>query len=320
MGYSDVVLASTPLAYWRLGEAAGPTFADTSGNGHALTAQAGVTFNQAGAIPDGNKAALFDGTTNARAATTSGVTAWSGGTALSLEAWVKNAAWAAATHEVAVSLGGVGHYLSCETGLLNCSIFLGSQVINRYDVATLSLNVWHHMVATWASGEPIRLYLDGAGPLVGTNNANQTGTLLAGTNIVVGMYNTTLLPTSGYIDEVAVYLRKLSTSEVAAHYLAGLQAVPANPTLAAMVAGARKEDALDAYNLWATVTPSDSVDLPRLTRGLWVGGAGTLAAVMQNNQMPVALTVPAGAWLPMAVRRVNSTGTTATAIVALYEE
>jgi len=74
------------------------------------------------------------------------------------------------------------------------------------------------------------------------------------------------------------------------------------------------------YNVWTPITPSDSADLARVTHGIWVGGAGTLAAVMQSNYMPVALTVPAGAWLPIAVRRVNSTNTTATGIVALYED
>src|SRR4051794_5276188 len=35
--YSDTVLAGQPELYWRLGEAAGTTGADTSGHGHAAT-------------------------------------------------------------------------------------------------------------------------------------------------------------------------------------------------------------------------------------------------------------------------------------------
>jgi hypothetical protein len=76
---------------------------------------------------------------------------------------------------------------------------------------------------------------------------------------------------------------------------------------------------VEAYNAWKAVTPSDTVDLPEGVIALWISGAGTVAAVMSNNTMPSTLTVPAGAWLPMIVRRVNATGTTATGIVALYQ-
>jgi len=74
------------------------------------------------------------------------------------------------------------------------------------------------------------------------------------------------------------------------------------------------------FNQWRPITPSDTVDLPQLTHALWVGGAGNVAAVMQNGLMPVVLTaVPAGSWLPLAATRINATGTTATGIVALYQ-
>jgi hypothetical protein len=74
------------------------------------------------------------------------------------------------------------------------------------------------------------------------------------------------------------------------------------------------------FNQWRPITPSDTVNLPTLTDALWVGGAGDIAAVMQNGSMPVVLAgVPAGSWLPLAVTRINATGTTATGLVALYE-
>jgi len=74
------------------------------------------------------------------------------------------------------------------------------------------------------------------------------------------------------------------------------------------------------FNQWRPITPSDTVDLPGLTHALWVGGAGDVAAVMQNGTMPVVLAaVPAGSWLPLAAKRINATGTTATGLVALYE-
>ena len=44
------MLADGPLAYWRLGEAAGPTVTDLTGNGHDGTADPGVAFGQAGSL------------------------------------------------------------------------------------------------------------------------------------------------------------------------------------------------------------------------------------------------------------------------------
>jgi hypothetical protein len=69
---------------------------------------------------------------------------------------------------------------------------------------------------------------------------------------------------------------------------------------------------------WKVVTPSDTVDLPSGCRGLWVGTAGTLSIVDAEGST-VSLTIPeAGRLLPLGPVRVNSTGTSATEIVALY--
>ena len=66
------------------------------------------------------------------------------------------------------------------------------------------------------------------------------------------------------------------------------------------------------------VTPHDSNNLSEITRALYIGGAGNLTVVTFDNQV-VLITAPAvGVWHPLRVRRVNSTGTTATAILAGY--
>lgn len=67
------------------------------------------------------------------------------------------------------------------------------------------------------------------------------------------------------------------------------------------------------------VVPSDTVSLvPAPCRALWVGGAGDISVLMADGASATLVGVPAGALLPIAVRRVNSTATTATSIVALY--
>lgn len=76
----------------------------------------------------------------------------------------------------------------------------------------------------------------------------------------------------------------------------------------------------------AAVTPSDTVDLPFYCSALWVGGAGNIAVVMASAHIPgmgataanaaavVFNSVPAGAWMPLRVGRVQATSTTATNI------
>lgn len=66
------------------------------------------------------------------------------------------------------------------------------------------------------------------------------------------------------------------------------------------------------------VTPSDSTDLPFVSRALWVGGAGNLVVTPAAGGSDVTYTVAAGAILPIRVSRVKSTGTTATQIVNWY--
>jgi len=48
--YSSYVLAKGPVGYWRLGEASGPTAADSSGNGYDGTYLGNPTFGEPGAI------------------------------------------------------------------------------------------------------------------------------------------------------------------------------------------------------------------------------------------------------------------------------
>ena len=76
---------------------------------------------------------------------------------------------------------------------------------------------------------------------------------------------------------------------------------------------------MDSYNVWIPITPHDSNNLSDITHAILIGGAGDIAAVMESNQVVVLKGLPAGAWLPIAARRINATNTTATNLVALYQ-
>lgn len=69
------------------------------------------------------------------------------------------------------------------------------------------------------------------------------------------------------------------------------------------------------------ITKSDATDLTTSKiRGLWVGGAGDVAVIFFGDSTNTAVTissVPAGTLLPIAVKKVMNTNTTATNMVGL---
>lgn len=67
-----------------------------------------------------------------------------------------------------------------------------------------------------------------------------------------------------------------------------------------------------------TVTPSDTADLRVITRGLYVGTTGNLRVTLDNGDDVTFVTIAAGIIHPLYVKRVWSTNTTATNLVAVY--
>lgn len=67
----------------------------------------------------------------------------------------------------------------------------------------------------------------------------------------------------------------------------------------------------------ASVTPDDNTDLPNVSRGVVIGGAGDLTVTMIGGDT-VTFTLVAGVTHPMRLARIHATGTTATNIVAVW--
>lgn len=67
------------------------------------------------------------------------------------------------------------------------------------------------------------------------------------------------------------------------------------------------------------ITPNDGAEMAYITRGIYVGGAGDVTVVFADVAGSVTLkAVPGGTVLPISVRQVMATGTTASNLVALY--
>lgn len=72
-----------------------------------------------------------------------------------------------------------------------------------------------------------------------------------------------------------------------------------------------------ANNAFA-ITPSDTVDLPVVTRAIYVGGGGSIAVILAGDASSVTLVaVPVGSFLAIRAKRVLAS-TTATNLVGFY--
>lgn len=66
------------------------------------------------------------------------------------------------------------------------------------------------------------------------------------------------------------------------------------------------------------VTPSNTLELAAVSRALYVGGAGNVKVVTLGGDTVTLVGATAGEIIPIRVKQVLSTGTTATSIVSLY--
>jgi prepilin-type N-terminal cleavage/methylation domain-containing protein len=113
--------------------------------------------------------------------------------------------------------------LSLSTGVVGTQIQLKGNT-------NVSLNEWHYIVGTWSSGKNAKIYLDG-------KDDNSTGlafnNLIGKNNEPFRMANS---PTNterfyGNIDEVRLYNRALSLSEIKQKYIAGLDSLLAKKSI-----------------------------------------------------------------------------------------
>ncbi len=68
----------------------------------------------------------------------------------------------------------------------------------------------------------------------------------------------------------------------------------------------------------ATVVPHDTTELAKVTRGIYVGGAGDIVLVTADGDTLTFKAVPVGSLLPVQAKIIKSTSTTATLMLALW--
>jgi PKD repeat protein len=225
--YVKAVYAGQPVDYWRFGETSGSTGTDRVG-ASPVTLGAGVTKGVGGAIAgDTDKAASFSGASTGIAYTGKLISPPNNFT---LEGWFKT------NTNTGGKLFGFGDKQSSNSSSYDRHVYMDNAGrivfgVNQGSTATVSStatyrnDAWHYVAATLSS-TGMKLYVDGA--LVGqraTPTYGQNGYWgywrIGGDNLASWPQKPTSNFFKGSLDEVALYNRELTPTEVSSHYTAG---------------------------------------------------------------------------------------------------
>ncbi len=228
--YSDAVLASQPIAYWRLDHAERDEVRDASGNGRPAAVgrfvKVGIHGLRAPGLESSNLAAAFPGRATPESRLRSD--ALQLGEQYSVEMWFRNTQHfglrAVAGYIFSSGADGAptnpGEHLGLGGNRIapqRLFVYNGQELLSGKTL--LTLGGWHY-VALVREGDQVTVYLDG-----GTKpeiSATLRRNAPPGLPVFVGGRNDSHLNFRGQIDEVAFYDRPLSAEEVQRHYQAAL--------------------------------------------------------------------------------------------------
>ena len=214
------------VSYWKLDEISGNAYADFIGTNNATSTS--VPTPLAGRV---NGAQQFNGTSNG--ITAPGIAAYdfSTNTSFTFEAWIKHVTGSYTGEEMIVerktSSGALAINLKFNSTAVSFSVRnTASEIYDVTSTSNLYDNNWHHVVGVRdASTNQLRIYVDGV--LENTVSATYTaGFASPTTGISIGWRSSTSVDFfNGSIDEVAIYNRTLSSSEILQHYNNGLNGI-----------------------------------------------------------------------------------------------
>ncbi len=223
------------VGYWPMDEATSTIAGDFSGNrnnGTMNTFASPPTSSSGWTNGKRGGALRFDGTSDYVLVTDPGANSvfdFTTGQTITISAWLKanadyGTAFASVVHK-AFGSGDVNWYLQLPSGQIQAGYGDGADAsFESYRTTnTLPTGGWHHVVATWTFGtaSSMNIYLDGA---------LQSGSWTSGTGNVAPDVNNNAVAIGddgfseqygGVIDELRIYNRGLSATEVAALYAGG---------------------------------------------------------------------------------------------------
>jgi len=225
--YAAAVAGDGPVSYWRLGETSGITAADAFGTNPG-TYLSGVSLDTPGllAADAANPAATLDGVNDAVAVQSS--SGLSPTAAVSVEAWVKPTTIPGAGSFASIATKAESYALQFNGPQLEFTTMQGGTRRRvQAPAGTVVAGQTYHVVGTY-DGATQRLFVNGvqvasgafSGPLGVTNN-----------RVVLGSWDTASEFFQGTVDDVAVYAKVLTASQIVNHFDQGRGATSPPPTV-----------------------------------------------------------------------------------------
>ncbi|MCX6117436.1 MAG: LamG domain-containing protein, partial [Proteobacteria bacterium] len=213
--YQGVVLADSPIGYWRMGETSGTTVIDSSGNGMNGTYINSPTLSVAGHITgDSNTAITLNGSTQ-YATVSHSSTAITG--AMSAEAWYRSSNVAIGEQQILSKFpgGDTNYYFGIYQSKVELAV-TGNQY--KQSTSTLSNNTLYHLVATYDLSN-VRFYING---ILDATVPLTVTPVSSGSLLNIARYSGGNSYVFGTLDEVGLYNYTLSPTQIANHYNAGI--------------------------------------------------------------------------------------------------
>jgi hypothetical protein len=222
--YIDLILASAPLRYWPLDDAAGASSARELVAGDSGS-PSNVTFGAAGNPVLGGLAASFNGTTSNINIAAGSLPAAFNDDLYTFVAWAQVASVGVWTD------GNAGHVMNVNQNASNRSqmgrsttngLFTwdhaGNGVLDRVSESSLAVVTWMFLCSTYSTADNVhRAYRDGVERGTADVAVNAwTGTMAAGQ---IGRGQSASTFWNGFISHVAIYNRVLTASEIASLYV-----------------------------------------------------------------------------------------------------
>ena len=210
--YEDAVINASPSLYWRLGDLVGSTTAaDSSGNNHTGTIEAGVILGYTGALSgDPTTSALFNNISTS--AITSSYSPFTVGSKLTFMGWANRST---STDYDFIMSGSSSPWMLLDTGANSFDWRPDGVNAVTWGTSWPGNAVWVHWAMTWNDvTKTAELFINGVSQGTRTPAAGFTGT--GGTFQMSNGGN----PFNGYMQEVAVFESILPTPTIQAIYAA----------------------------------------------------------------------------------------------------
>ena len=223
MTYTSEVLADSPVAYWRLGEASGTTAVDETGS-HNGTYVGSPTLGATGLLAgDTDTSVTFNGTSQYVDIPAAG--AFTVGQPFTLEALVEVAADSTDRGIIGNGYSNTGYHLRIlANNRLRMILFQDGTAYTFSDSTTVLSAGVHHLVGTWDGAGVPKVYVDGVDVSGARVAAGTIASIASGYNLRVGHLPGAPGGWNRRLDEAAIYDRALTATEVQAHYDVGTTA------------------------------------------------------------------------------------------------